>query len=131
MKWQKKRCAFHGIMFSCRRNGTKRGGGFSHVAVRSCASRHGESFVGEPRLLRPSITLTLGDREMENGTSKRRAPPVESTLEKRKLALKFQGESTACLPLFHSLFPFDSLSADTVPFHFRYFVTKEIAFSGC
>jgi len=33
------------------------GGGFSHVAVRSCASRASKTFVREPRLLRPSITL--------------------------------------------------------------------------
>lgn len=63
--------------FSRRRNGMKRGGGFSHVAVRSCASRSRKSLVREPRLLRPSITLTPGDRGMENGTSSRRALPAD------------------------------------------------------
>lgn len=38
------------------------GGEFSHVAVRSCASRIGETFVHEPRLLQPSITLTPRER---------------------------------------------------------------------
>lgn len=40
-----------------------RGGGFSHVAVRSCASRACGTFVREPRLLRPSITLTPRERQ--------------------------------------------------------------------
>lgn len=65
------------VTFSRRGNGTKRGGGFSHVAVRSCASRGGKCLVREPRLLRPSITLTRGDRGMENGTSRRRALPTD------------------------------------------------------
>lgn len=33
------------VTFSRRGNGTKRGGGFSHVAVRSCASRGGKCLV--------------------------------------------------------------------------------------
>lgn len=39
-----------------------RRGGFSHVAVRSCAFRASKTFVREPRLLRLSITLTPRER---------------------------------------------------------------------
>ena len=52
-------------------------GGFSHVAVRSCASRTGGSLVGEPRLLRPSITLTPGVR---GGNGERHAAARRRTL---------------------------------------------------
>lgn len=121
------RCAPCGIAFSRRRNGTKRGGGFSHVAVRSCAPWDGGSFVREPRLLRPSITLTPGDRGMENGTARRRAS--RSTLEKRKLTLNFQGDHPACFLCF-SLFPAVTLFHGTVSFHFLSAAAKQIALSS-
>lgn len=113
-------------MFSRGGNGTKREGGFSHVAVRSCAPEARRSLVLEPRLLRPSITLTPGDRGMENGARGGGHCWSGSTLEKRKFTLNFQGDRSAhfllvfSLALFHGMFPIRLLP-----------MTNKIALSPC
>lgn len=79
-------------------------GEFSHVAVRSCASRTGETFVHKPRLLRPSITLTSRERS-QRGKLETGREGCESTMEKRKLTLKFQGDAFLHCILYRFHFP--------------------------
>lgn len=91
------------------------GGGFSHVAVRSCASRASETFVREPRLLRPSITLRAIERETRKG---REDCGGGSTVKKRKLTLKFQGD--AFLVTFPTDFTFRDQQKESIYHYFRY-----------